>query len=73
MLTRILPRNEHPIERALRVVLGLTLLSLAFFGPKVWWGFFGAVPLLTGLLGSCPLYTLFGVSTCKAIARPKTT
>ena len=28
------------------------------------WGYLGIVPLLTGLIGSCPLYTLFGFSTC---------
>ncbi len=65
MSTKLLPRNEHSIERALRIVVGLVVLSLAFFGPKTPWAYLGAIPLLTGLLGSCPLYTLFGVSTCK--------
>jgi hypothetical protein len=64
MLSRILPNNEHGIERALRVVVGLGLLAIAFVGPKTPWGYLGIVPLLTGLLGSCPLYTLFGISTC---------
>lgn len=64
MLQKILPANEHPIERAIRVMLGLALLAIAFVGPKTPWGFLGVIPLLTGLLGSCPLYTLFGVSTC---------
>ncbi len=61
------PTNEHSVERLLRVILGLGLLSLAFVGPKTPLGFLGLVPLLTGLLGSCPLYTLLGISTC---ARP---
>lgn len=64
MLSKLLPTNEHVIERALRVALGLGLLAIAFVGPKTPWGFVGVVPLLTGLLGSCPLYTLFGISTC---------
>jgi hypothetical protein len=64
MLSKLLPNNEHMIERALRVVLGLGLLAIAFVGPKTPWGYLGVVPLLTGLLGSCPLYTLFGISTC---------
>jgi len=64
MLDKILPRNEHPIERTIRVVIGLVLLSLVFVGPKTLWGLLGIVPLATGLLGSCPLYTLFGISTC---------
>lgn len=62
----ILPRNEHPIERAARVFLGLGLLALVFVGPQSLWGLIGLVPLTTGLLGSCPVYTLFGISTCPA-------
>jgi len=64
MLSRLLAVNEHPIERALRVVLGLGLLALVFVGPKTPWGWIGLVPLATGLIGSCPLYSLFGLSTC---------
>lgn len=66
MASKLLPTNEHPLERALRVVLGLALLSIAFVGPKTPWGFLGIVPIATGLLGSCPLYTLFGWNTCPA-------
>lgn len=57
--------NEHGIDRALRVVLGVVLLSLYFVGPKTPWGLIGVVPLLTGAVGFCPLYRIFGVSTCK--------
>lgn len=64
MFEKILPRNEHTVERALRVALGLGLLAIAFVGPKTPWGFIGIVPLVTGLIGSCPLYTLLGISTC---------
>jgi hypothetical protein len=64
MLSKLLPVNEHPVERALRVALGVGLLSLAFIGPKTPWGYLGAIPILTGLIGSCPLYTLLGLSTC---------
>ncbi|MEO8138552.1 MAG: DUF2892 domain-containing protein [Gemmatimonadota bacterium] len=64
MFPRMFPINQHPVERALRVVLGLGLLSLVFIGPKSPWGFFGIVPLATGMFGSCPLYTLFGWNTC---------
>ena len=60
----LLPVNEHPVERVLRVVAGLAVLSLAFVGPKTPWGYLGLVPLVTGLLGSCPLYTLLGIRTC---------
>ena len=64
MSSKIFPRNEHTVERALRVVLGLAILSLTFVGPQTLWGLVGLVPVATGLLGSCPLYTVLGVSTC---------
>ena len=64
-MSKLLPRNEHPIERAVRVVFGLGVLSLAFVGPQTPWAYLGLIPLVTGLLGSCPLYTLLGLSTCK--------
>lgn len=65
--SKLLPRNEHDIERVIRVLLGLGLLSLLVVGPVPGWGLaglIGLVPLATGILGSCPLYTLFGFSTC---------
>jgi len=68
-MANLLPTNEHPVERVLRTVLGLGVLSLAFVGPKSPWGYLGIVPLVTGLLGSCPIYTLFGWSTCPVKAR----
>jgi hypothetical protein len=57
--------NEHPVERALRVLVGLGLLSLVFFGPKTAWGYVGLIPVVTGLSGICPVYSIFGISTCK--------
>ena len=63
-MASLLPTNEHPVERVLRVLVGLGVISLAFVGPKTAWGYLGFVPLATGLLGSCPLYTVFGFSTC---------
>lgn len=57
-------KNEHPVERAVRVALGIGLISLYFTGPKTAWGLLGIVPLLTGLAGTCPLYSLLGINTC---------
>lgn len=57
-------RNEGTIDRVLRIVLGLVLLSLVFYGPQTPWGWIGLVPLITGLVGWCPLYRLLGISTC---------
>lgn len=65
----LLATNEHPVERILRVVLGLALLGLAATGGIGPWGYIGVVPLLTGIVGSCPLYSVFGISTCPAKPR----
>ncbi len=56
--------NEANWDRVARVVLGLGLLSLTVMGPHTLFGLIGLVPLLTGLVGYCPLYHLFGMSTC---------
>lgn len=55
--------NVGTIDRILRVVVGLGLLSLAFIGPKTPLGYIGLVPLLTAGIGFCPLYRLLGLST----------
>lgn len=57
-------RNEGTIDRALRIIAGLVLISLVFIGPQTAWGWVGLVPLLTGLVGICPLYSLLGINTC---------
>jgi hypothetical protein len=62
-VNRLLPSNEHAVDRALRLVLGLGLLSLAFWGPKTLWGLAGLIPIVTGMIGSCPIYSIVGIST----------
>ncbi len=61
----VMKQNIHNIERVIRVVLGLIILSLIFVGPKSLWGLVGILPILTGLIGWCPPYQLLGISTCK--------
>ena len=56
--------NEGMIDRGLRIVAGLGVLSLAFVGPQTPWGYLGIVPLATGLIGWCPLYALLRINTC---------
>jgi hypothetical protein len=60
--------NEGNLDRALRVIVGLGLLVWFFAdnGSGVWHyaKLIGVVPLVTGLIGSCPLYSIFGLSTC---------
>jgi Protein of unknown function (DUF2892) len=56
--------NVGGIDRILRIIIGLGLLSLVFIGPQNPWGWIGLVPLLTAFVGFCPVYTLLGVNTC---------
>lgn len=56
--------NEGGLDRILRIVVGLAVLSLAFVGPRTPWAYLGLIPLLTGLIGFCPLYALLGLNTC---------
>jgi hypothetical protein len=55
MAVKLLVVNEGGVERAVRVILGIVLLSLTVVGPKTWWGLIGILPLATGLTGSCLL------------------
>jgi hypothetical protein len=64
MSSKFFAVNEHPYERVARVLLGVGILSLAFVGPKTPFGWLGLVPITTGLLGNCPLYTVLGINTC---------
>jgi hypothetical protein len=60
----MLSHNESSLDRVIRVVIGVMLLSLVFVGPKTLWGLIGVVPVLTGLAGFCPLYRVIGLRTC---------
>ncbi len=60
--------NEGKIDRALRIIVGLALIAGFFLnsgGAWSWLYLLGIVPLVTGLIGSCPLYSVFGINTCK--------
>ncbi|MES2785378.1 MAG: DUF2892 domain-containing protein [Pseudomonadota bacterium] len=56
--------NEGTLDRTLRVLAGIALIALAYMGTIGPWGYIGIVPLVTGALGMCPLYSLLGISTC---------
>lgn len=56
--------NEGKLDRILRIAVGLVLIALVFVGPQTLWGLIGVVPLLTGLVGYCPAYTLLGINSC---------
>lgn len=55
--------NVGGIDRVLRIVAGIALIAWALMGGPVW-AWIGVVPLATGLLGSCPAYSLLGMNTC---------
>lgn len=63
MASSFFARNEGTVDRGLRVVVGLVLIGIALSGRGAW-GYIGVLPLVTGLVGTCPLYSLFGLSTC---------
>ncbi len=56
--------NVGTVDRIIRVLLGLALISLAFVGPQTAWGWIGIFPLLTAFIGWCPPYALLGIDTC---------
>ncbi|MGA7991665.1 MAG: DUF2892 domain-containing protein [Thermoanaerobaculia bacterium] len=62
-MDKLFPLNEHPAERVVRVLVGIALVGLTLAGKIGAWGWIGVLPILTGLLGSCLLYTAFGFST----------
>jgi len=64
--------NEGALDRIIRVVIGLAVLSLTVLGPHSLWGLVGLVPLLTGFVGFCPLYRLLRIRTTapKAASSP---
>jgi hypothetical protein len=63
--------NVGGIDKTVRIAAGIALLSLLVLleGSIRWVGLVGIVPLVTGLVGYCPLYSLLGVSTCPAGAK----
>jgi membrane protease YdiL (CAAX protease family) len=61
--------NVGTIDRALRAIVGLVIISLVFIGPHTPWGWLGVVPLATAAFGFCPAYRLLGMNTCPIAKR----
>jgi len=57
-------KNVCGADRVIRIILGLVLIAWGLYAQN-WWGAIGIVPLLTAILGWCPLYLPFGWKTCK--------
>lgn len=56
--------NVGKIDRIIRIVIGLAIISQVFVGLHTLWGWVGLIPLFTGLVGWCGLYTVLGIRTC---------
>ncbi len=56
--------NVGKTDKIIRIVLAIMGFGIGLAIPS-WWALFGLIPLITGLTGFCPLYTLIGISTCK--------
>jgi hypothetical protein len=67
----VMKANVGGIDRTLRILAGIALLALVFVleSDARWLGLIGLVPLATGLIGYCPAYALFGLSTCPMEAK----
>jgi hypothetical protein len=61
-------KNAGTLDRSIRIALGIALLTLALVAGSPL-GYIGVIPLLTGVVGYCPVYRLFGLSTCPAPRR----
>jgi O-antigen ligase len=59
-------KNVGGVDKMARIAVGALLIVLALTGTIGAWGWIGVLPLATGLLNSCPAYSLLGISTCKA-------
>ena len=57
-------KNVGSIDRTLRIIAGVALIGWALYAQN-WLGAIGAIPLFTGLIGWCPAYLPFGLSSCK--------
>ncbi|GAB5461796.1 MAG: DUF2892 domain-containing protein [Hoeflea alexandrii] len=66
-VSEMLKNNVGGLDRGVRIIAGLVLLALFFIYPDASWRYFaliGVIPLFTGLFGTCPLYSIIGLSTC---------
>lgn len=57
--------NVGGIDKVLRIAVGIVLIAMAYMNIVGVWGYIGVVPLLTGLIGWCPIYPILGIKTCK--------
>jgi len=64
-------KNVGQTDKIARIAVGALLIILALTGTIGWWGWIGVLPLATGLMGSCPAYSLLGMNTCSTETKPQ--
>ncbi len=61
--------NVGAVDRTARIMIGAALIcwALGWFGSQYQsvWGWIGIIPLVTGVMGWCPAYSVLGMSSCK--------
>ncbi len=63
-------KNMSGLDRIVRASLGVLLIISAMVGALGPWAYVGVLAIIVGLVGNCPLYSLFGVRTCKTLSGP---
>jgi len=61
--------NVGSADKIIRIMLGVFLVSLTMWGPQTLWGLVGIIPIATGLMNSCPIYSIMNLSTNKTIVK----
>lgn len=66
-------KNVGNVDRIVRVIIGVAVLSLYFIlqGNARYFALIGLVPIITALIGYCPIYSIFGIRTCPAKVQSK--
>ncbi|HDP97880.1 MAG TPA: DUF2892 domain-containing protein [bacterium] len=64
-------QNIGAMDKLIRIIVGLVIILLGVFGVIGWWGLIGLIPIITALVGHCPIYAPFGISTCKVKTEEK--
>jgi len=56
--------NVGKTDKIVRWIIGIVAIALGVY-LKSWWGAVGLIPIVTALMGFCPIYTIVGLSSCK--------
>lgn len=57
-------KNVGTTDQIIRVIIAVAIFVIGYMNHS-WWGLLGLIPLITALLGFCPLYAILGIKTCK--------